>query len=145
MDFLFTSIPLYHTFFCPSNQGGWHDGNYTATKTIVGYLNSLGITASITNQTVYDSLKNSYDVEYCSTTSSDTCSFEFDDIHSSASGAYMVDYKQFAAAYKAASGNSKLLMTIHPENKHERLYLIFKDQINYLLNNGVEFISSSEY
>ena len=119
------------------------DSSYTATKKVVAELKNRGISANITNSACYSALSGSYDnVVYCTYSGADTCSFEFDDTYTSGK---MVEYKQFTASYNGASG-SRLVMTMHPNSKgsatyDDRLFGTFKDQLDFLIMQGVTFVT----
>jgi len=118
------------------------DASYTATKKIVAELKDRGINANITDSDCYNAIRGSYDnAVYCSESGADTASFEVDDSYGSGK-AY--NYKSFTASYNANSGRARLIMTVHPNSKgnttyDNKLFGTFKDQIDFLLMQGVTF------
>lgn len=60
-----------------------------------------------------------------------------------------MDYQKFVASFTANKDKPYLLMQTHPlmwaMSKNDTQYKIFKDQINYLISQGVTFMTPDEY
>ena len=60
-----------------------------------------------------------------------------------------LDYQKFVASFTANKDKPYLLMQTHPlmwaMSKNDTQYKIFKDQINYLISQGVTFMTPDEY
>ena len=121
------------------------DENLTATKKIVEYLQAEGISANITDEKAYDTLKNLYpNVEYADSKDADNISFEFDDEITEKEGDFALYYNDFEKAFKE-NENDKLIMTVHPEDKGDLQLETFKDQIEYLKAKGVKLVNSKYF
>ena len=121
------------------------DNNLTATKKVIEYLQSVGICANLTDKNAYSALSETYEnVEFCEKNNSDNLTFDFDDEDTEKNGDFMLSYNDFISAYRQTE-DDKIIMTVHPENKSDLLFEIFKDQIEFLKMQNVKLVTEKYF